>query len=131
AAPARRLAGAEGRVTWLLRPPLLRALGMRRKLAVPAWTAPLFRLLARGRVLRGTPLDPFGRTRLRRIERALPDEFRAALRTVQDGLKPENLGDAVTLARLPLAIRGYEDLKLARVREFRERLEEQLARFRG
>jgi indolepyruvate ferredoxin oxidoreductase len=129
-APARRLAEEGGRVTWLLHPPLLRALGLGRKLAFPSWTAPLFRLLARGRVLRGTWLDPFGRTRVRRVERELPDEFRAALCNVLAALKPERLDDAVALARLPLSIRGYEDLKLARVHEYRTRLAEQLERFR-
>jgi indolepyruvate ferredoxin oxidoreductase len=95
---------------------------------VPAWTAPAFRLLAAARRLRGTPFDPFGYTRLRRIERALPAEYRAALARVLAELKPERLDDAVAIAALPAAIRGYEGLKLARVQEYRARLAEALER---
>ncbi|MCW3656511.1 DUF6537 domain-containing protein, partial [Burkholderia cenocepacia] len=40
-------------------------------------TMTLFRLLARLKGLRGTPLDPFGRTAERREERRLVDEYLA------------------------------------------------------
>ena len=73
-------------------------------------------------------MDPFGRTRLRRIERALPGEYRAALTQVLAALKPERLDEAVRIAELPLEIRGFEDLKLARVNEYRQRLGEALER---
>jgi indolepyruvate ferredoxin oxidoreductase len=127
-APVRRVAGEGGRIRWLLHPPTLRALGLRRKLEIPAWTAPAFRLLAAARCLRGTLLDPFGHTRLRRIERALPGEYRAALARVLAELKPERLDDAVAIARLPAGIRGYEDLKLVRVQQYRTQLAEELER---
>jgi indolepyruvate ferredoxin oxidoreductase len=45
---------------------------------------------------------------------------------VLDGLSAANLSAAVELARLPLAIRGYERIKLAAV----ERYEAELARLR-
>jgi indolepyruvate ferredoxin oxidoreductase len=128
-APARRVAAGGGRIAWRLHPPLLRALGLRRKIAVGTWAAPLFRLLAAARFLRGTPFDPFGRARMRRIERALPAEYRSALDTVLAHLKPERLDDAVAIARLPQEIRGYEHLKLARVNHYRQRLAEELERF--
>ena len=37
----------------------------------------MFRALRAGKGLRGTRLDPFGRAHVRRIERALPGEYRA------------------------------------------------------
>ena len=52
-----------------------------------------------------------------------------ALRTLLEHLKPDNLDAAVAIAALPLEIRGYEELKLARVNEYRQTLAEQLARF--
>jgi indolepyruvate ferredoxin oxidoreductase len=128
-AEARKVAEGEGRISWRLHPPLLRALGMKRKIAVGAWAAPAFRLLAASRFLRGTRLDPFGHTRIRRIERELPEQYRGALRTVLADLKIERLDEAVAIASLPGDVRGYEDIKLARVNEFRERLAQQLERF--
>jgi indolepyruvate ferredoxin oxidoreductase len=127
--PARRLAVRGSRIAWQLHPPLLRALGLKRKLAVGAGAAPLMRLLAAAKGLRGTPLDPFGHTRLRRIERALPGEYREALKRVLEALKPERLDEAVRIAELPLEIRGFENLKLARVNEYRQHLGEALERF--
>jgi indolepyruvate ferredoxin oxidoreductase len=66
---------AGSRVTYNLHPPTLRAAGVGHKIALgPAWR-PVLRTLAKGRVLRGTPLDPFGMTRVRRLERALVDDY--------------------------------------------------------
>jgi indolepyruvate ferredoxin oxidoreductase len=128
-APARRVAGEDARIAWRLHPPLLRALGMKRKIAVGTWAAPAFRLLAKGKRLRGSRLDPFGRTRVRRIERALPGEYRDAMLRVLRDLKAEDLDDAVTIASLPDEVRGYEDIKLGRVNAYRARLAEELERF--
>ncbi len=58
--------------------------------------------------LAGTRLDPFGRAKVRRVERALIAEYRALIER------------AVTLAALPGLIRGYEDVKLTSVARFRE-----------
>jgi indolepyruvate ferredoxin oxidoreductase len=127
-APAQRLAGPTSRISWMLHPPLLREHGLSHKIAVPTGARRGIRLLAAGRRLRGTAFDPFGRSRLRRIERELPGEFRAALERLLAALKPANHADAVRIARLPLEIRGFEALKLARVNEFRQRLAEELER---
>lgn len=129
-APARRVGEGSGRLAWLLHPPLLRTLGLRRKLRFGPASVPAFRLLARLRWLRGTWLDPFGHTRIRRIERALAGDYRDALRQVLRALKPALLDDAVALAGLALEVRGYEGLKLARVNEYRSRLAEALVHFR-
>ncbi len=123
---AQALAGSRGTVAWRLHPPLLKSLGLRRKIALPTWTRGFFRLLARGRFLRGTPLDPFGRTALRRIERALPAEFEAAIDRVLAGLSEARLEAAIRIAELPDQVRGYEDLTLRRVAEYRARLQEEL-----
>jgi len=115
---------AGGEVRFLLHPPLLRALGLRRKLALGRWFVPAFRLLRRGRVLRGTPLDPFGRTQVRRVERALPGEYLELVELALARLTPATLPLALEVAALPELVRGYEQVKLAGVERFRARAAE-------
>ncbi|MBI2216623.1 MAG: indolepyruvate ferredoxin oxidoreductase family protein [Candidatus Rokubacteria bacterium] len=103
-----------------LRPPLLRALGVRRKVAAGRWIEPLFGLLVRWRRLRGTPLDPFGHAAVRRVERALIAEYRGLVERAVATLSPETHERAVKLAGLPDLVRGYEDVKLRGVQRFRE-----------
>ena len=126
---AARAGGDTARISWKLHPPILRALGMREKMAFATWTAPAFRILATGKRLRGTGADPFGRTRLRRTERDLPREFLAAMDTVYGSLEVDNIEAAVAIARLPDQVRGYEDLKERRIVEYRDRLSEAIGRF--
>ncbi len=104
----------------LLHPPFLRALGLKRKLGFgPRWR-PALKLLRAGRRLRGTRLDPFGAAAVRRLERALVDEYRAIVEAELDGLDPAGYDRAISLARTPDLIRGYEEIKLANVERFRE-----------
>jgi indolepyruvate ferredoxin oxidoreductase len=120
---AEAVPGGHG-VRYRLHPPLLRALGMRKKIAFPAPVIrPAFRALRAMRHVRGTPADVFGYTEIRRTERRLPDGYEAEVRAVLAGLSPANLPAAVELARLPLAIRGYERIKLAAVERYEAELE--------
>ncbi|GAC1344499.1 MAG: indolepyruvate ferredoxin oxidoreductase family protein [Acetobacteraceae bacterium] len=101
-----------------LAPPLLTrvdpATGRRRKLALPGRVAlPLFRAMRHGRVLRGTPLDPFGWQADRRQERRLIAQYEADLRRVLPSLRPDTLAAAAELAGLPLGIRGFGPVKAA------------------
>jgi len=127
--PAREIADRDDQISWWLHPPLLRAIGLRRKIRIGSWAAPLLAGLAAGRSLRGTPLDPFGWTRLRRIERSLPGEYCRAIERVLRDLKPGQIDDAIAIARLPADVRGYEDIKLANIRRYQQRLRELLDRF--
>jgi indolepyruvate ferredoxin oxidoreductase len=119
---AREIAGPGGRIAWQLHPPLLRALGLRRKISIGIWAMPAIRFLARARFLRGTFLDPFGRAKLRRLERELPSEYVDTIDGALEGLDSERLDAFIRLAELPDRIRGYEDLKLERVVEYRRAL---------
>ena len=113
-AEARRLAETTGgRLAWKLHPPVLRALGMRSKIAVPVSWAPAIRLLASMRRLRGTVFDVFGHTAVRRAERALPGEYRAAVTADLVTLDPGRYEAALARAALPEAVRGYESIKMA------------------
>ena len=103
-------------------PPLLtrtdKATGRRRKIAVPGRLAlPLFRLLRHGRVLRGTPLDPFGWQHDRRQERRLLVQYEADVRLALRLLRPDTLAAATELASLPQQIRGYGPIKAASMAE--------------
>jgi indolepyruvate ferredoxin oxidoreductase len=80
----------------------------------------VFRGLVMLRRLRGTALDPFGYARVRRVERALVDEYRNLVEGALQGLTPECHDRAVQIARLPDLVRGYEEVKLRNVRRFRE-----------
>jgi indolepyruvate ferredoxin oxidoreductase len=115
---------AGARIRLHLHPPLLRALGIRRKLELGTWFVPALRALKRGRVLRGTPLDPFGYARVRRVERALTDEYLELVWLAAARLTPATLELAVEVAELPALVRGYEEIKLAGVERFRERARE-------
>jgi indolepyruvate ferredoxin oxidoreductase len=115
--------GTGTRYAYRLHPPVLRALGMRRKISLGPWFRPAFRLLHALRRLRGTRFDPFGRAEVRRVERALAAEYRDAVLTAF------RAGDAdrariLALAELPDLVRGYEDVKLATVARYREKLAE-------
>jgi indolepyruvate ferredoxin oxidoreductase len=107
-------------VRYHLHPPLLRALGWNRKIRLGRWFNGVYRLLIAARRLRGTPLDPFGSTHMRRVERALIDEYRAQIEQALAGLSPATYDAAVRLAELPDMIRGYEAVKLRTVQRWRE-----------
>ena len=122
-----RAAFGEGaRVSYLLHPPVLRALGMKRKLKLGPWSRPAFLLLRAGKVVRGTRLDPFGHTRVRRIERELIDEYTSTIDGLLGQLSTESYQRAVEIARLPDLVRGYEDIKLANVALYRAQVKELL-----
>ncbi|MCY3951905.1 MAG: 2-oxoacid ferredoxin oxidoreductase, partial [bacterium] len=115
-------AGPGARLVWHLHPPVLRALGVSRKLRLGRWARPLLVGLRAAKRLRGTPLDLFGYARVRRCERRLPDEYRAAIRGLLGTLDAINRDEAVEIADLVDQIRGYEDLKMSRVATYREEL---------
>ncbi|HLW94718.1 MAG TPA: DUF6537 domain-containing protein, partial [Solirubrobacteraceae bacterium] len=112
---------AGSRPVFHLHPPLLRALGMKRKLRLGRWFVPLLRLLRAARPVRGTPFDLFARTHVRRVERALPGEYSALVDAALVRLTADTLATAVEVAELPELVRGYEEIKLAGVERFRTR----------
>ena len=96
-----------------LAPPLVsrldKATGRRQKIAIPGRIAlPLFRALQHGKILRGTPLDPFGWQADRRLERALIRDYE---RDMTAALATTDLVTMTTLAELPGLIRGFGPVK--------------------
>jgi indolepyruvate ferredoxin oxidoreductase len=119
------------RTTYHFHPPLLRALGLRRKLPLGSWFDPALKVLTELRHLRGTPLDVFGYAALRREERELIGWYQGLLETAMPRLRPSNHAVAVELAELPDAIRGYEQIKEANAAKARERASGLLDRLNG
>ncbi|MBE1537113.1 indolepyruvate ferredoxin oxidoreductase family protein [Actinomadura algeriensis] len=106
-------------VTYHLHPPVLRRLGMKRKLPMGRPYELAFHVLRRMRRLRGTPLDVFGLDRDRRTERAVIVEYE---RLIGDAVRPESTTPYAALVRLagsPMSIKGYGPIKEAAVAAWR------------
>jgi indolepyruvate ferredoxin oxidoreductase len=87
------------------------------------WMWRAFGVLAKLKFLRGSWLDPFGRTQERIAERGLMDDYRNDVNSVLSGLTRERLDDAVELARLPEHIRGFGHVKQASIEKARAQSE--------
>jgi indolepyruvate ferredoxin oxidoreductase len=108
-----------GKAKVLLAPPLLSpkdAEGKPRKIAFGGWMLELgFPALARLKGLRGTPLDLFGYTAERKMERQLVADYEAGVDRLVAALTPERLPLAVKIAEIPQQIRGFGHVKDASV----------------
>ncbi|MGE0289196.1 MAG: indolepyruvate ferredoxin oxidoreductase family protein [Bradyrhizobium sp.] len=114
-----------------LAPPILSsgldALGRPKKRAFGAWMMGVFRWLARFRFLRGTALDPFGRSADRRMERELIVAYEKDVATVLGQLSQATHDIAVDLLSLPESIRGYGPVKEKAIKEAKARHEQLVA----
>ena len=123
--------GTDARTAVRLHPPVLRALGRREKIAFGARSRPVLRALAKMKRLRGTALDPFGHTEVRRTERALVLEYRATVDELLARLgaapTPDRLAAAAAIAGLPDMVRGYEGVKMRNVQQYRTEVTRRLA----
>ncbi len=111
-------------LTYRLHPPALRALGRARKIGLGPKSHAALRLLKHGKRLRGTPFDPFGYTRLRRLERSLLAEYQAMVAQQAAELTVAGYDRATAIAESADLIRGYEEVKLASIERYRARLQE-------
>ncbi|WP_334127623.1 indolepyruvate ferredoxin oxidoreductase family protein [Sneathiella sp.] len=90
-----------------------------------------FGLLAKFRFLRGTALDPFGRTEERQAERALIKEYEETMRELAASLTPANHALAVEIASVPEHIRGYGHVKERHMKAAATERDSLLGRFRA
>ena len=106
-------------IKYHLAPPFLPAgrdaRGRPLKRAFGSWIEPAFRALARLKFLRGTPFDPFGHARERRMERNLVGWYESLLTDLRPLLHAETVATMVEIAALPMEIRGYGPVKDAAV----------------
>jgi indolepyruvate ferredoxin oxidoreductase len=112
------------RIVMHLAPPILAkidpATGRPVKRAFGPWMLRAMGLLRHGKLLRGTWLDPFGRTEERRTERALAGEFRTGLEDLLAHHVPEV--DLLAWIEAWSAIRGYGPIKAKNLAEARPRI---------
>jgi indolepyruvate ferredoxin oxidoreductase len=107
--------GDKLRLEFHLAPPLLartdKVTGEPKKMSFGPWMLTVFGVLAKFKVLRDTPLDPFGYTKERRTERQLIRDYEKLLTTLMAELTPYNHQAAVALAAIPEKIRGFGPVK--------------------
>jgi indolepyruvate ferredoxin oxidoreductase len=107
------------KLSFNLSPPLLARhdpnTGRPAKMTFGPWMLWGFKALAACKGLRGSPLDLFGRSAERRMERQLLADYEALIARLAAELTPANLGLAVSLASLPDDIRGFGPVRQASV----------------
>ncbi|SEK13140.1 indolepyruvate ferredoxin oxidoreductase [Variovorax sp. OK212] len=122
------------RVVHHLAPPLLAKTNEKGELLKKPygpWMRWAFALLTRLKWLRGTALDPFGRTEERKTERALISEYRVCIEGLLVDLSSKRLPLAVEIARVPEGIRGFGHVKVRHLAAARVKRSSLLSQWRG
>ncbi len=129
-AKAREVFAGDFRMTYHLAPPMLPGRdgqGRPRKREFGPWVGGVYRILARLKAVRGTPLDLFGYSAERRMERALIRQFEADMAQWLPLAHGARAAVVLALADLPLSIRGFGPVKDANARVAAERRAELIA----
>ncbi|MEL6586148.1 MAG: indolepyruvate ferredoxin oxidoreductase family protein, partial [Pseudomonadota bacterium] len=122
------------KLTYHLAPPMMSKPGpdgRPAKRAFGPWIERAYPWLARLKILRGTPFDPFGRTAERRMERSLIAQYERDMADVLPLLTDATRDAIVALAEVPLQIRGFGPVKEGNERKAAKRREELLAEIRN
>ena len=113
-------------VRFHLAPPLMalpdKRTGRPRKIAFGPWILPVFRVLSQLRRLREGPLDIFGRSAERRLEKELRDTYLDVIAGLTNTLSAETLSRAVEVAESPAKVRGYGHVKRPHAKALLEQL---------
>ncbi|HEY0844888.1 MAG TPA: indolepyruvate ferredoxin oxidoreductase family protein [Noviherbaspirillum sp.] len=118
------------RLHFHLAPPLLSTGERPQKMRFGPWMMPAMRVLSHLRFLRGSVLDPFGYTAVRRMEKRVLREYEQLLRSLPAVLARDNIDVVIELASLPESIRGYGHVKRAAVRNMQMRRDTLLEKLR-
>ncbi|SEA04329.1 indolepyruvate ferredoxin oxidoreductase family protein [Paraburkholderia sartisoli] len=109
------IAGRDFRIGFNMAPPTVTraAHGERpKKVKFGQWMWPVLGGLAKIRSLRGTPLDLFGRSLERRMERTLATDYETTTDALLRTLTPASLDQAIEFAQIMQRVRGYGPVKL-------------------
>jgi indolepyruvate ferredoxin oxidoreductase len=109
-----------------LHPPILRQIGLRKKLPMGKPYEVAFHALRKMKRLRGTSLDVFGWHRDRRLERAMIVEYRRLIEEVLEATSAMTYDALVRVAESALAIKGYGPVKEAAIERWRRTVRELL-----
>jgi indolepyruvate ferredoxin oxidoreductase len=126
---ARAFPGA--RPVYMLKPPILARLGLRRKIKLVRSARPAFRLLRAGRRLRGTPFDVFGWSAERRDERRFLADYLAWVAGALEHLSPATVEAVGAVIDGANAVHGYAHVRQASMATVRNRSVESLAALTG
>ncbi|WP_280425911.1 indolepyruvate ferredoxin oxidoreductase family protein [Nocardia carnea] len=107
-----------------LHPPVFRAMGLKNKLSLGPWFKLALHILRRSRGLRGTRLDVFGYAHVRKVERALIEEFAQLTAEIVPLATPLTADRVEAILAMPQEIRGYEHIKLDNVAEYHRKVDE-------
>jgi indolepyruvate ferredoxin oxidoreductase len=97
--------------------------GRPRKISVGGWIFPVFRVLAACRGVREGPLDLFGRTAERRLERQLRDALLTRLKFLATQLNQGNMAAAIEVTESVMQVRGFGPVKASAARALLARLQ--------
>ncbi|MGG7565233.1 indolepyruvate ferredoxin oxidoreductase family protein [Rhodovulum sp. DZ06] len=105
----------DAKISYSLAPPIMAKTdpltGHPRKTQFGPWMEKAFGTLTKMKSLRGTPLDPFGRTEERKAERAAIGDMEEACRLVAKVLSAETEAECRELLALPQEVKGYGHVK--------------------
>ena len=94
------------------------------------WMMSAFGLLAKLKGLRGTPLDIFGYSEERKMERRLITDYETMIGDIIAGVSASNYDTAIELAEIPEHIRGYGHIKERHVKLAKDTEAKLMAQFR-
>lgn len=124
----------EFKMTFHLAPPLLGGKGpdgRPRKRSFGEWMLKPLKFMSRLKVLRGTPLDIFGYSVERRMERALIKQYERDLKEITPLISIQTKDAVISLAKLPLDIKGFGPVLKANEASAAKRREELLTTIRN
>ena len=123
------------KLTFHLAPPIMQQrdplTGEPRKKVFGPWMLSVFSVLAKLRGLRGTPLDIFGYSSERKMERRLISDYEKTIEMLLGGVNVGNYDSAIDIASIPEYIRGYGHVKLAHLKDAQQREAELREQFRN
>jgi indolepyruvate ferredoxin oxidoreductase len=126
--------GGAIKITFHMAPPLLAKTddkGHLKKTTFGPWMMGAFRTLAKLKGLRGGPLDIFGRTAERKLQRRLIVEFEQRVDELVRGLTHDSHSVAVEIAEVPQKMRGFGHILERNVTEQKAREAHLLEVFRA
>jgi indolepyruvate ferredoxin oxidoreductase len=111
------------RRVYMLKPPLLTSLGLKRKIKPVRSARPAFTILRAGRRLRGTPLDVFGWTAERRSEHRFLAEYLQNVDRAMILLAPETFNEVLAVVDSANQVHGYSHVRQASIAKARTEVE--------